>query len=257
MMHIAWCCLGEVPYCFLMSSHKFQGHTAKKSSILTQIETFIYLQIFIQLCPHTDRHLWIAWGQGVLACCSPMLELLAHITAMLEQTLSWHLWCPEIPWYHILFLTSQSCLQHGLLTKYVKLRVAHAPGTRRENSPCIPGACATNNFTYLARGPWIHNMDAYASYALYKVFTGLPNNNIQFIRHNLSCHASLYLSFEIARNCLLFCMILANVWKINNGVDFVFGSPDVMRPDRLCPITCHNVEFAFWYIQLSSWHKSF
>ena len=31
MMHIAWCCLGEVPYCFSRSSVKFQGHTALKS----------------------------------------------------------------------------------------------------------------------------------------------------------------------------------------------------------------------------------
>ena len=30
MMHKAWCCLGEVPYWFLRSSVKFQGHTAKK-----------------------------------------------------------------------------------------------------------------------------------------------------------------------------------------------------------------------------------
>ena len=30
MMHKAWCCLEEVPYCFSMSSVKFQGHTAKK-----------------------------------------------------------------------------------------------------------------------------------------------------------------------------------------------------------------------------------
>ena len=30
MMHKAWCCLGEVPYCFSRSSVKFQGHTAKK-----------------------------------------------------------------------------------------------------------------------------------------------------------------------------------------------------------------------------------
>ena len=29
MMHKAWCCLGEVPYCFSRSSVKFQGHTAK------------------------------------------------------------------------------------------------------------------------------------------------------------------------------------------------------------------------------------
>ena len=28
MMHRAWCCLGEVPYCFSMSSVKFHSHTA-------------------------------------------------------------------------------------------------------------------------------------------------------------------------------------------------------------------------------------
>ena len=31
MIHIAWCCLGEVPYCFSRSSIKFQGHTALKN----------------------------------------------------------------------------------------------------------------------------------------------------------------------------------------------------------------------------------
>ena len=85
-------------------------------------------------------------------------------------------------------------LTHGPPTRYVKLRVAHAPGMpgtfspppisketagyrsryasrhvrdaravmhvgianprRRGNVPGIPGACATRNFTYLARGPW-------------------------------------------------------------------------------------------------------
>ena len=30
IMHTAWCCLGEVPYCFSRSSVKFQGHTALK-----------------------------------------------------------------------------------------------------------------------------------------------------------------------------------------------------------------------------------
>ena len=30
MMHIAWCCLEELPYCFWRSSVKFQGHTALK-----------------------------------------------------------------------------------------------------------------------------------------------------------------------------------------------------------------------------------
>ena len=40
MIYIAWCCLGEVPYCFSRSSVKFQGHTALKSSNLTQIGRF-------------------------------------------------------------------------------------------------------------------------------------------------------------------------------------------------------------------------
>ena len=31
MMHIAWWCLGEVPYCFWRSSVKFHGHAALKS----------------------------------------------------------------------------------------------------------------------------------------------------------------------------------------------------------------------------------
>ena len=31
MMHTAWCCLEEVPYCFWRSSVKFQGHKALKS----------------------------------------------------------------------------------------------------------------------------------------------------------------------------------------------------------------------------------
>ena len=36
MMHSAWCCLWEAPYWFSRSYVKFQGHTAKKSSISTQ-----------------------------------------------------------------------------------------------------------------------------------------------------------------------------------------------------------------------------
>ena len=41
MVHKAWCCFEEVPYCFLRSSVKYQGHMAKKkSSILIQIGHF-------------------------------------------------------------------------------------------------------------------------------------------------------------------------------------------------------------------------
>ena len=50
MMRRAWCCLGEVPYCFSMSSVKFQGHPAKKTLILTQIGRF-----------QTVTLVWIHW----------------------------------------------------------------------------------------------------------------------------------------------------------------------------------------------------
>ena len=32
----------------------------------------------IQLCPHIDRHSWMAWGHGMLAGLSSHIELLAH-----------------------------------------------------------------------------------------------------------------------------------------------------------------------------------
>ena len=40
MMHKTWYCLEKVPYCFSRSYVKFQGHTAKKSLILTKIRRF-------------------------------------------------------------------------------------------------------------------------------------------------------------------------------------------------------------------------
>ena len=40
MMHKAWSRIEEAPYCFLRSYVKLQGHTAKKSSTLTQIGRF-------------------------------------------------------------------------------------------------------------------------------------------------------------------------------------------------------------------------
>ena len=40
MMHIAWCCLEEVPYCFSRSSVKFKVTRLSKSSNLTQIGHF-------------------------------------------------------------------------------------------------------------------------------------------------------------------------------------------------------------------------
>ena len=53
MMHKAWCCLGEVSYCFSRSSVKFQSHAVEKLSILTQIEclrtvTQVWIQQWLQ-----------------------------------------------------------------------------------------------------------------------------------------------------------------------------------------------------------------
>ena len=50
MMHKGWSNIEEVPYCFWRSSIKFEGHTAKKSSILTKIGRF-----------RTVTPVWIHW----------------------------------------------------------------------------------------------------------------------------------------------------------------------------------------------------
>ena len=108
---------------------------------------------------------------------------------------------PEIRWRLCICNTLFAICRHGPLTRYVKLRVAHAPrmpGTLSpprlqrkplvsdpgmhhgtcvthvpwcmlgsltrgggENGSGIPGACATRNFTYLARGPWTNNTRIY------------------------------------------------------------------------------------------------
>ena len=96
--------------------------------------------------------------------------------------------------YHVVHCKTDAKWQHGPLARYVKLRVAHAPGIPGmfsppplvsepdmphgtcvthvlwcmpdvsfevgggENVPGIPGACTTHNFTYLARGPLLANL---------------------------------------------------------------------------------------------------
>ena len=73
--------------------------------------------------------------------------------------------CPQLTW--IQWLTFPQ--HHGPLARCVELGVAHAPGMPGTFSPpprvsdpgmhhgtCVTHACAcaTRNFTYLARGPW-------------------------------------------------------------------------------------------------------
>ena len=93
-------------------------------------------------------------------------------------------WAIQLGTVRIFHLFYGIMLYYGPLARYVKLRVAHAPGMPGtflprhrgltiptcitahtwlavsfevgggENVPGIPGACATRNFMYLVRGPW-------------------------------------------------------------------------------------------------------
>ena len=86
----------------------------------------------IQLCPHIDRHSWMAWGQGMLAGLSSHVELLAHSS-----------YISYVGKTNI--LTSNDVL--GLFDSYYLFLYQSA-------------VFAT----------WIHNMDVYASYTFYMVF---------------------------------------------------------------------------------------
>ena len=107
---------------------------------------------------------------------------------------------------------------HGPLTRYVQLRVAHAPGMPgnfpchqlqrkplvsdsgmhhvtcvmhaswcmsesltsggRENIPGIPGAWETHNFTYLVRGPWLMCVRSWIPDATNNCLKNLPLANM-------------------------------------------------------------------------------
>ena len=166
----------------------------------------------IQLCPHIDRHSWMAWGQGMLAGLSSHVELLAHSS-----------YISYVGKTNI--LTSKDVL--GLFDSY-------------------------HLFFYQSAifATWIHNMDVYASYTFIWYLKGLPNFNIVFINisFQLSCNFTPFL--RIYQEILWFCMILTYFSKIHNGLDFFVGSPVVTRPDN-DNYTFHNVKFILWYIQLS------
>ena len=57
-------------------------------------------------------------------------------------------------------LVSDSGMHHGACIKHVPWWMSGSlTGGSGENGPGIPGACATRNFTYLARGPWLLFVD--------------------------------------------------------------------------------------------------
>ena len=76
-MHRAWCCLREVPYCFSRSSVKFQGHAAKKASILTQIGRFrTVTPVWIHQWLRNDAQSLKYHGRGALL----FLKVIRHIS---------------------------------------------------------------------------------------------------------------------------------------------------------------------------------
>ena len=165
----------------------------------------------IQLCPHIDRHSWMAWGQGMLAGLSSHIELLAHSSYISYVGKTNILTSKDVLglFANVCFSTSQPCLQHEYTTWM---------------------------FMHLILFIWY--------------LKGLPNFNIVFINisFQLSCNFTPFLG--IYQEILLSCMILTYLCKIHNGLDFFVGSPVVTRPDN-DNYTFHNVKFILWYIQLS------
>ena len=118
-----------------------------------------------------------------------VLSLISFLISTLAVKLSYAIWLPQSQWGN----PEDCMCRRGPLARYVKQRVAHGPGTPKtfprhqlqrkpqvsdpgmhcgtcvtpvswcmsgsltcdggENVPGIPGACATRNFTYMARDP--------------------------------------------------------------------------------------------------------
>ena len=86
----------------------------------------------IQLCPHFDRHSWMAWGQGMLAGLSSHVELLVHSS-----------YISYVGKTNILTSKDVSGLFDTIYLFFYQSAIF---------------------------ATWIHNMDVYASYTFYMVF---------------------------------------------------------------------------------------
>ena len=169
--------------------------------------SYIYIYVYNAT---TLRMRWASYGVCFVRTTYPMLVSLLqqlvvinvfHLLVFLGSIEPLPHWTIVYPHYFEAILndldntviTEWHKTQHGPLTRYAKLRVAHAPGRpgtfslpptakeplvsdpgmhhgtcvthlqwcvpesltrgRGENVPDIPGACATGNFAYLVRGP--------------------------------------------------------------------------------------------------------
>ena len=133
MMQRAWCCLEEVPYCFSRSSIKFQGHTAKKSSILTQIWRFRSVTVWI--------HLWLWKGAQSLKERCP-IDFRGHLSnfkvtrdkKLQILTRFEPFWTVELVWFHPwLWNDVHSLKQHrsgALLFFKVICQISRSHGTK-------------------------------------------------------------------------------------------------------------------------------
>ena len=118
---------------------------------------------------------------------------------------------------------------YGPLTRYVKLRVVYAPGMPetftppqisketaivsmpgsltsgvRENFPGIPGACATGNVTYLAKGPSVRQVVASVWHGTHTVppfvcpYNRKDSQGEMFMKHT---KMSLFVCFVLSNIC--------------------------------------------------------
>ena len=141
---------------------------------------------------HRQVTIWTSYAQDFFLSQEGYLKQTYQLNFLLfSDAMWWHRSGSTLDHVVAYFVTAP---RHGPLTKYAKSRVAHAPGMpgtfspppiqRKplvsdpgmhhgtcvthvqwcmsgslhrddgENVPSIPGACATRNFTYLARGQW-------------------------------------------------------------------------------------------------------
>ena len=91
MMHKAWSSTEKVPYCFSRSSVKFQGHTGKKSPILTWIECFrTTTQVLIHWWLWSDAQSLKQHRKGAL-----LFFWVIHQISRSHGTKNWRFW-PEL-----------------------------------------------------------------------------------------------------------------------------------------------------------------
>ena len=162
-----------------------------------QYISYIEIIIFPNISLGYDYMVYLVYTDPDVRCPKKTVKLNHSLTHSLTPAIG----CSRLIFYgYKLHVETLSCgimssqiiprINHnGPLTRYAKLRVTHAPGMlsphrllrkplvsdpgmhhvpwcmseslTRGGGENVPGACATRNFTCLARGPWTHHRPTY------------------------------------------------------------------------------------------------